>query len=65
MEKDNRSQESSLRSSTKGGSSSGRPVIMEAGDRSRKGNSSQSQLNVGETKADAWETAEMEKLNKR
>ncbi|MBA0744093.1 hypothetical protein Gogos_006730 [Gossypium gossypioides] len=63
MEKDNRSQESSLPRSKKGGSSSSRPVIMEAGDRSRKGNSSQ--LNVGETKADAWEKAEMEKLNKR
>ncbi|KAG8475786.1 hypothetical protein CXB51_032554 [Gossypium anomalum] len=63
MEKDNRSQESSLPRSKKGGPSSGRPVIMEAGDRSRKGNSSQ--LNVGETKADAWEKAEMEKLNKR
>ncbi|TYH39983.1 hypothetical protein ES332_D12G215300v1 [Gossypium tomentosum] len=31
MEKDNRSQESSLPRSKKGGSSSGRPVIMEAG----------------------------------
>ncbi|GMJ05786.1 hypothetical protein like AT5G61280 [Hibiscus trionum] len=58
MEKDYRKQESSLESRKPSGSSSARPVTTEAGDRSRTGNYAQE-------KADAWEKAEMEKLNKR
>ncbi|KAL4348646.1 hypothetical protein GQ457_17G017340 [Hibiscus cannabinus] len=63
MEKDYRKQGSSLVSSKPGGSSSARPVTTEAGDRSRMGN--YAQLDVEEAKADAWEKAEMEKVNKR
>ncbi|XVE56867.1 hypothetical protein DITRI_Ditri04bG0044800 [Diplodiscus trichospermus] len=61
-EQDYRRQASSLTTSKPGRSSSGRPMTMEVGDRRWKGNS---KLNVGETKADAWEKAELEKLNKR
>ncbi|OMO51236.1 hypothetical protein CCACVL1_29917 [Corchorus capsularis] len=64
MEKDYRSKESSLPSSKPVHSSSARHTTVEAGDQRWKGN--YSQLNVGEiTKADAWERAQMEKLNKR
>ncbi|XP_022728378.1 uncharacterized protein LOC111283943 [Durio zibethinus] len=55
-------QESTLPTSKPGRSSSARPMTMEVGDRRWKGN--YSQLNVLETKADAWEKAEMEKVNK-
>ena len=63
MELDYRRQESTLPASKPGRSSSDRPMTMEVGDRRWKGY--YSQRNVVETKADAWEKAEMEKVNKR
>ncbi|XWS51192.1 hypothetical protein CRYUN_Cryun12cG0155900 [Craigia yunnanensis] len=63
MEQDYRRQESTLPTSKPGRSSSARPMTMEAGDQRWKGN--HSQLNVEESKADAGEKAEMEKVNKR
>ncbi|EOY21977.1 Uncharacterized protein TCM_014147 [Theobroma cacao] len=62
-EQDYRRQESALTTRKPGHSSSARPMTMEAGDQRWKGNSSQ--LNVVETKADAWEKAQMEKVNRR
>ncbi|XVF08969.1 hypothetical protein REPUB_Repub07fG0050300 [Reevesia pubescens] len=58
MEQDYRRQESTLPRS-----SAGRPMTMEAGDQRWKGN--YSQHNVVETKADTWEKARLEKVNKR
>ncbi|XWS47965.1 hypothetical protein CRYUN_Cryun13aG0031200 [Craigia yunnanensis] len=63
MEQDYSRQESTLPTSKPVRPSSARPMTMEVGDRRQKGN--YSQLNVVETKADAWEKAEMEKVNKR
>ncbi|XP_017972438.1 PREDICTED: eukaryotic translation initiation factor 3 subunit A isoform X1 [Theobroma cacao] len=62
-EQDYRRQESALTTRKPGHSSSARPMTMEAGDQRWKGNSSQ--LNVVETKADAWEKAQTEKVNRR
>ncbi|XP_021286970.1 remorin [Herrania umbratica] len=62
-EQDYKRQESALRTRKPGHSSSARPMTMEAGDQRRKGSSSQ--LNVVETKAEAWEKAQMEKVNRR
>lgn len=58
MERDYRRQETTLPSSKPGRSSSARAVTGEAGEQRWKGN-------VVESKADAWEKAEMEKVNKR
>ncbi|XVE54737.1 hypothetical protein DITRI_Ditri03aG0105800 [Diplodiscus trichospermus] len=65
MEQHHRRQDSSLPTSKPGRSSSAtttRVMTMEAGDRRWKGN--YSQQNVMETKADAWEKAQMAKVNK-
>lgn len=63
MEQDYRRQERNSTPSKPGHSSSARPMTAEVGDRRRNGH--YSQLNVVETKADAWEKAEMQKVNKR
>ncbi|XVF11850.1 hypothetical protein REPUB_Repub08aG0062700 [Reevesia pubescens] len=63
MEQDYMRQESTLPTTKTGRSSSARPMTVEAEDQRQKRN--YSQHNVVETKADAWEKAEMDKVNKR
>ncbi|XP_022738000.1 remorin 4.1-like [Durio zibethinus] len=63
MEQDYRRQESTLPTTKPRRSSAARPMTKEAEDQRMKG--TYSPLNVLETKADAWEKAQLEKVNKR